>query len=59
MGYLYEGMMSEDGKRNGWGIWYPTRYTRIGWWENDFLHGNSIVVKAETLKDDPDCPVII
>ena len=44
---MYEGNMSPDGQRDGFGIWYPDHYTRIGWFKDDSMYGNCITVRAK------------
>ena len=33
---MYEGSMSKDGKRNGWGILYKADTIVMGWWKDDY-----------------------
>ena len=42
-GWIYEGQMTPDGKRNGWGIlyWDGCEYW-VGWWAHGYLTGNGL-----------------
>ena len=44
---VYEGNMTSNGMRNGWGILYDGEYMLIGWFLNDIHHGNVIMAKGK------------
>ena len=41
-GHVYEGQMTPNGNKNGWGILYNGMYLMIGWFADDCCVGNCI-----------------
>ena len=45
-GMVYEGNMTKDGKRNGFGVLYDGENALIGWFKDDANHGNHVITKG-------------
>jgi len=51
-GSIYEGNMTPDGKRNGWGIYYDASfdYVSIGWRKDNLRNGNILEIDPKTFE---------
>ena len=45
-GMVYEGNMTKDGKRNGFGVLYDGENALVGWFKDDANHGNHVITKG-------------
>jgi len=41
-GYVYEGNMTPDGNKNGFGVQFFGSYAFASWWKDNLYHGNFI-----------------
>jgi len=49
-GDIYEGNVTSDGKKNGWGILYSDENEiEMGWYKNGYRNGNVVTFNASDL----------